>query len=111
MRGYASGTIGPKDPGGNAVGGLRKLVLGGEAYLRAGSLLGEPLYVSAFTDAARFDKSDVGQDAPRTYVGYGIGLAWRAPSGLVKFNFAKAANPLPGDNLQLISFEFKTMLR
>lgn len=111
VRGYASGTIGPTDPGNNAIGGLRKLSLSGEAYLQAGTLLGQPLHVSAFADAARLDRSDVGQDAKRNYVGFGLGLTWRAPAGLVKFNFARPVNPLPTDRLQQFTFEFKTMLR
>lgn len=110
VRGFLPGTLGPTDPANNAVGGLRKAFVSAEGYLRAAELFGEPLYVSTFIDAGRLDGADVGVDVRRNYVGYGVGLMWRAPSGLVKFNFARPLSQQPGDRTQSFSVELKTQL-
>lgn len=105
VRGYDTGSIGPKDANGFALGGTRRLVGNAEILFPfPGVKHDKSLRASVFFDGgAVYDQSGSG-DGLR----YSTGLAinWSSPFGPLKFSFAKPLNSKDGDKLQKFQFQF-----
>ncbi|MHB9117056.1 MAG: outer membrane protein assembly factor BamA [Burkholderiales bacterium] len=105
VRGYDTGSIGPKDINGLALGGTRRVVGNAEILFPfPGVKHDKSLRASVFFDGgAIYDQSGSG-DGFR----YSTGLAinWSSPFGPLKFSFAKPLNSKEGDKLQRFQFQF-----
>ncbi len=105
VRGYDTGSIGPKDTNGLALGGTRRFVGNAEVLFPfPGVKHDKSLRASVFFDGgAIYDQSGSG-DGLR----YSAGLAinWSSPFGPLKFSFAKPLNSKEGDKLQKFQFQF-----
>lgn len=80
VRGYVYNSIGPRDANGNLLGGKDLLVGSMEMDHRLGRIFG----VAAFVDAGNVTNSF--QTALEK--GIGVGLRWRTPVGVVRFDLA-----------------------
>ncbi|HEX5339295.1 MAG TPA: autotransporter assembly complex family protein [Gammaproteobacteria bacterium] len=80
VRGYAYNSIGPRDSSGNVLGGKNLLVGSLELDHRLGPVFG----VAAFVDAGNVTNSFQAS----LEKGAGLGLRWRTPVGVVRFDVA-----------------------
>jgi translocation and assembly module TamA len=80
VRGYAYNSLGPKDEGGNVIGGPRLLV---------GSIEYEHRILAKWSLATFFDSGNAVEsfDGPY-YNGAGVGVHWRSPIGLIRLDVA-----------------------
>jgi translocation and assembly module TamA len=82
VRGYAYNSLGPKDEGGNVIGGPRLLV---------GSVEYEYWILPKWSLATFFDRGDaVNSFEGPYYNGAGVGVHWRSPIGLIRLDVAWA---------------------
>ncbi|MGH8371997.1 MAG: autotransporter assembly complex protein TamA [Gammaproteobacteria bacterium] len=80
VRGYKYNSIGPRDSSGNLIGGKDLLVGSMEVDHRFGPVFG----VAAFVDAGNVTNSF----QTSLEKGVGVGLRWRTPVGMVRFDLA-----------------------
>jgi outer membrane protein insertion porin family len=111
VRGFDSGTLGPKDVNGEALGGTRRIVGNAEVLFPFPGLKHDSsVRMSVFVDGgAAFGPGDVnGQYAKVDLVDlrYSTGLAvsWNSPVGPLKFSLAKPLNAKSGDKQQHFQF-------
>lgn len=79
IRGYEYQDIGRRDERGAVIGGKRLL---------SASIEFEHLFAGDFGAAAFVDAGDAFDDSPDWKVGAGIGMRWRSPIGMVRFDVA-----------------------
>jgi outer membrane protein insertion porin family len=113
VRGYQTGSIGPKDIYGNATGGKEKIVANAELFYPI--LKGDKsVRVSAFFDAGRISGIPIENTQLSTQLepGYqdfrysaGLGLAWNSPVGPLKFSYGIPINPGSLDKIQKFQFQ------
>jgi outer membrane protein insertion porin family len=107
VRGYRTGTIGPKDFAGAAVGGEKRIVLNAELlFPLPGMGNNKSVRMIAFADAGTVSDSWDLYDEMRYAAG--IGVNWFSPFGPLKAYVAKAINPQPTDNTEVFQFTFGT---
>jgi outer membrane protein insertion porin family len=108
VRGYETGSLGPRDALGNSFGGKRKIV--GNAELFYPILKGErSVRLSAFADAGQiYVNGDQPQFESFRYSA-GLGLAWNSPIGPLKFSYAYPINSIPEDKIQKFQFQIGTV--
>jgi len=107
VRGYYTGSIGPKDSQGNALGGPTMTVANIEYYFPfPGLQKDKSVRLSVF-----FDTGQVSQnfDFSQRAMSAGLALAWYSPVGPIKISYAKAINPPPGSRLQPFQFSLGTV--
>ncbi|MGQ0579364.1 MAG: outer membrane protein assembly factor BamA [Betaproteobacteria bacterium] len=106
LRGYETGSIGPKDSNGDALGGSH-LLLGNLEFLLPfpGLAKDRSVRLGLFTDAGL-----VGETYDFEELRYSAGLVfnWYSPIGPLKFSYGKALNPQPGDRLEAVQFTVGT---
>lgn len=119
VRGYESGTLGPKDINGDNLGGDRMVtgslellapLPGGDRTLRvfgfvdAGYVWGYEGYYDG--QSVGYRRQSVNLDDVRFSAG--IGVAWISPLGPLKFSIAYPLNSKPGDDTQRFQFQIGT---
>jgi translocation and assembly module TamA len=80
IRGYAFREVGPRDAGGNVIGGKRMFAVSAEA---------ERLFAGNFGAAVFVDAGDAFDDRPDLKLGAGLGARWRSPIGMVRLDIAR----------------------
>lgn len=112
VRGFDSGTLGPKDSLGNAIGGDKRLVGNAELlFPLPGSGKDRSVRMSAFMDiGAAFGPYDhLGRYSELSFsdlrYSAGIGVTWYSPFGPLKFSLAKPINAKEDDETQVFQFQ------
>jgi outer membrane protein insertion porin family len=112
VRGFDSGTLGPKDQYGNAIGGDKRLVGNAELFFALpGAGKDRSLRMSVFMDAgAAFGPYDVeGRYGEISFsdlrYSAGVGVTWQSPFGPLKFSLAKPVNAKEDDKTQVFQFQ------
>ncbi|MCC6867271.1 MAG: outer membrane protein assembly factor BamA [Burkholderiales bacterium] len=104
VRGYESGSLGPRDIYQNALGGKRKIV--GNAELFYPVLKGDrSVRISAFADAGQIYVDGLQPEFESFRYSAGLGLAWNSPIGPLKFSYAFPLNDIPQDKIQKFQFQ------
>jgi len=107
VRGYRTGTIGPKDIQGAAVGADKKIVLNAEVlFPLPGMGKDKSIRMIAFADAGTV--SDSWDLFSEMRYSAGLGVNWFSPFGPLKVYVAKAINPDPRDQTEVFQFTFGT---
>jgi len=108
VRGYQSGSLGPRDIYGNTLGGKRKIV--GNAELFYPLLKGErSVRISGFFDAGQIYVNGFQPEFENFRFSGGVGLAWNSPIGPLKFSYAIPINSIPADKIQKFQFQVGTV--
>ena len=108
VRGYESGSLGPRDIYGNSLGGKRKIV--GNAELFYPILKGDKsVRLSAFADAGQIYVNGFQPEFENFRYSAGVGLAWNSPVGPLKFSYAIPLNTIPADKIQRFQFQVGTV--
>jgi outer membrane protein insertion porin family len=107
VRGYRTGTIGPKDLQGAALGANKKIVLNAELlFPLPGMGKDKSVRMIAFADAGTV--SDSWDLFSEMRYSAGLGVNWFSPFGPLKVYVAKAINPQPSDQTEVFQFTFGT---
>jgi outer membrane protein insertion porin family len=107
VRGYRTGTIGPKDLQGAALGADKKIVLNAELlFPLPGMGKDKSVRMIAFADAGTV--SDSWDLFSEMRYSAGLGVNWFSPFGPLKVYVAKAINPQPSDQTEVFQFTFGT---
>ena len=109
VRGYDSGTLGPKDTNGDALGGNRRLVANAEIFFPFPGLKNDKsVRLSTFVDGGsafgvgeKFNGGDLRYSA-------GVAVSWFSPIGPLKFSLAQPLNAKPDDKTQRFQFTLGT---
>lgn len=112
VRGYESGSLGPRDVFGNALGGTRKIVGNAEVFypLFKGEKGGDKaVRASVFFDVGQIKGDGGTSEASEFRYSTGLGLAWSSPIGPLKFSYAIPIKTQPGDRLQRFQFQIGTV--
>lgn len=106
IRGFRTGTVGPKDTNGDAIGGEDKFVTQAEIlFPMPGMTQNKSVRLSLFVDSGFVDDSfDFGQ----IRVSAGVGVSWFSPFGPLKVSIAQAIKKEPGDRTEPFQFQFGT---
>ena len=108
VRGYESGSLGPRDIYGNSLGGKRKIV--GNAELFYPILKGErSVRLSGFFDAGQIYVNGFQPEFENFRFSSGVGLAWNSPIGPLKFSYAFPLNSIDADRIQKFQFQVGTV--
>jgi translocation and assembly module TamA len=91
IRGYAFRDVGPRNEDGDVIGGKRLL---------SGSIELEQLFYGNYGAAVFVDAGDAFDDSPDIKLGAGVGLRWRSPIGIVRFDVAHPFDD-PDDNYRI----------
>jgi outer membrane protein insertion porin family len=104
VRGYQTGSLGPRDVYGNTLGGKRKIV--GNAELFYPILKGErSVRVSVFADAGQIYVDGFQPQFENFRYSAGVGLAWNSPIGPLKFSYAQPISSISEDKIQKFQFQ------
>lgn len=104
VRGYQSGSLGPRDIYGNTLGGKRKII--GNAELFYPILKGDrSVRLSVFTDLGQIYVNGFQPKFENFRYSVGVGLAWNSPIGPLKFSYAIPVDSIPEDKLQKFQFQ------
>lgn len=112
VRGFQQGSLGPKDAGGLALGGPKKITLNAELIAPfPGAGNDRTLRLYGFVDAGNvFGENDryrlSGPDGLR--VSTGIGISWISPVGPLRIAYAVPLRKQPGDKLERLQFQIGT---
>ncbi|WP_231895222.1 outer membrane protein assembly factor BamA [Vogesella sp. LIG4] len=107
VRGYDSGSLGPRDTDGDPLGGTRKISGSAELLFPfPGMRDNRSLRTSIFFDAGTVwdDKVKSVSAADAMRYSSGVALAWLSPIGPMKFSFAYPLGKKEGDKLQRFQF-------
>jgi len=106
VRGFESGTIGPKDPTtGDALGGNKRVVANAELFFPLPGLKDDKAFrMSAFLDAgASFGTGETFDIGSLRYAA-GVSLLWVSPLGPLKFSLAQPLVEKTGDKTEVFQF-------
>ncbi|MFZ5576018.1 MAG: outer membrane protein assembly factor BamA [Pseudomonadota bacterium] len=106
VRGFESGTLGPKDPTtGDALGGNKRVVANAELFFPMPGLKDDKAFrMSAFLDAgASFGSSETFDIGSLRYAA-GVSLLWVSPLGPLKFSLAQPLVEKTGDKTEVFQF-------
>lgn len=106
VRGFDSGTLGPRDSVGNSLGGTSRVIGNAELlFPMPGSGIDRSMRLSTFIDAGNvwgygttFSLGDLRYSA-------GVALSWNSPVGPLKFSLAKPLNKKADDKVQSLQFQ------
>ena len=107
VRGFQSGTLGPKDINGDALGGNKRIVGNAELFFPLPGLKDDQsLRMSAFVDAGAAYGS--GEEFAVEGLRYSAGVAvlWVSPLGPLKFSLAQPIVKKDGDETEVFQFTF-----
>lgn len=106
VRGYESGSLGPTDFNGDALGGTKRLVGNAELFLPVFSpSMEKSVRLSTFLDAGNVWDDGTAFNLSDLRYSTGLALSWSSPVGPLKFSLAKALNEYSGDKLQAFQFQ------
>ena len=106
VRGYRTGTLGPKDSNGDAIGGGRRLVANAELFTTIPGLgQDKSVRVSAFLDAGTIEAAGAAFSASNARYSSGIGVYWISPVGPLRFSYALPLNAKEGDRREGFQFQ------
>lgn len=106
VRGFKSGTLGPKDTNGDAIGGGRRLVGNAELFFPAPGLgQDKSIRLSAFFDVGTIVAASQSFSADHVRYSTGVGLNWVSPVGPLRFSLAKPLNKKLGDKGEVFQFQ------
>ncbi len=104
VRGYETGSLGPRDIYGNTLGGKRKIV--GNAELFYPILKGErSVRISGFFDLGQVYVNGFQPQFENFRYSAGVGVAWNSPIGPLKFSYATPISSIPEDKIQKFQFQ------
>jgi outer membrane protein insertion porin family len=116
VRGFKSGTLGPKDVNGDALGGDKRLVGNAELFFPLPGLKDDQsLRMSAFVDAgATFGPDDANNQFKDFAFGdlrysAGVAVLWVSPLGPLKFSLAQPLATKTGDEEEVFQFTLGTV--
>jgi len=103
VRGFDSGTLGPRDSQGNAIGGSKRIIGNAELLFPfPGAANDRSLRLSAFVDAGAAMDS-ISFDELRYSAGAAV--TWYSPMGPIKLSLAKPLRKKPSDKEQMFQFQ------
>ncbi len=109
VRGFGSGTLGPRDVTGAIVGGTRKLALNGELL---GPMPGmgndRSVRLYGFFDMGNVYGADERFDLSQLRASAGAGLSWISPIGPLRFAYTHPVRKFPGDRIEKFQFQIGT---
>ena len=109
MRGYESGSLGPRDIYGNTLGRQaqdrrqRRAVLSDPEGRRVGARC------PGSSTRARSTSNGFQPEFENFRYSAGVGLAWNSPIGPLKFSYAIPLNDIPADKIQKFQFQVGTV--
>lgn len=112
VRGYNVASLGPRDIDPTrgrdfAIGGQKLLIGNVELFFPVPGVTGSKQFrMSTFIDGGNVFSQDQAYDVGDLRYSAGLGLSWFSPFGPLKLVFAKALNPQPRDDLQVLQFQF-----
>ncbi|MHB1085624.1 MAG: outer membrane protein assembly factor BamA [Thiobacillus sp.] len=111
VRGFANGTLGPKDVNGDALGGNRRVIGNAELFFPLPGIKDDQsLRMSAFVDAGAsfgpYDNKGLYENFAFGDLRYSAGLAvlWVSPLGPLKFSLAQPIVEKDGDKKEVFQF-------
>ena len=106
VRGFKSGTLGPKDSNGEAIGGGRRLVGNEEIYFPMPGLgQDKSIRLSAFMDIGTIVAANDSFSTSDVRYSTGLGVNWVSPVGPLRFSLAKPLNSKSGDKTEVFQFQ------
>ena len=106
LRGFKSGTLGPKDSNGEAIGGGRRLVGNAEIYFPMPGLgQDKSICLSAFMDIGTIVAANDSFSTSDVRYSTGLGVNWVSPVGPLRFSLAKPLNSKSGDKTEVFQFQ------
>lgn len=111
VRGFDTGTLGPRDPATDtALGGTRRLVGNAELFFpMPGSGLDKSLRLSTFVDAGQVWAKGQSIALSDLRVSTGIALTWSSFMGPLKFSLATPVKKTADDKIQRLQFQMGTV--
>lgn len=112
VRGYDSGSLGPKDSNDDYLGGNRKAIANAEVLFPfPGMKDNKSVRMSVFFDAGTvWDTTVAGSTASGSFrYSTGLALTWISPIGPMKFSFAQPLKKEEGDKIQRFQFQLGTV--
>jgi outer membrane protein insertion porin family len=111
VRGFKTGTLGPKDANGDALGGDKRVVGNAEVFFPLPGLKDDQsLRMSAFVDAGATFGPDDKDNLYKTFAfgdlrySAGIAVLWVSPLGPLKFSLAQPLSKKTGDKSEMFQF-------
>jgi len=111
VRGFKTGTLGPKDANGDALGGDKRVVGNAEVFFPLPGLKDDQsLRMSAFVDAGATFGPDDKDNLYKTFAfgdlrySAGIAVLWVSPLGPLKFSLAQPIVKKTGDKAEMFQF-------
>ena len=106
VRGYRTGTIGPKDSNGDAIGGGRQVIVNSE-FLTTVPGLGQDKSVrlSVFFDAGTIEAAGASFSSSNVRYSSGLGVYWVSPIGPLRFSYAFPLNANETDRKEGFQFQ------
>ncbi|MEY2622252.1 MAG: hypothetical protein RIT26_2072 [Pseudomonadota bacterium] len=106
VRGFAQGSLGPRDVTGFVTGGPKKLVLNGEFFAPfPGVGNDKSLRLYGFVDAGNVFGHDEPIRMNELRSSYGAGLSWVSPMGPLRLAIANPVNKQSGDRINRLQFQ------
>jgi len=106
VRGFKSGTLGPKDSSGEALGGARRLVGNAELFFPMPGLgQDKSIRLSAFMDLGTIVAANDSFSTNDLRYSTGLGVNWVSPVGPLRFSLAKPLNSKSGDKTEVFQFQ------
>jgi outer membrane protein insertion porin family len=112
VRGFESGTLGPKDDNDYSLGGTRKAVMSTELLFPFPGLRdNRSVRMSLFADAGSLWDPAVSGSTAQSELRYSVGwaLTWISPIGPMKFSYAIPMHKTSTDKLQRFQFQLGTV--
>lgn len=112
VRGFESGSMGPRDSNDYALGGTRKAILSTELLFPFPGLRdNKTIRMSLFADAGTLwdDKNNDSSMSNGFRYSAGLALTWLSPIGPMKFSFAAPMHTKSTDKLQRLQFQLGTV--
>lgn len=106
VRGFDSGSIGPRDSNRDPMGGNLSTVA--SAGIVIPTPLSDSLRTTAFVDVGSVYHNTIQLDDLRSSAG--VEFEWRSPLGILRFSLAKTIRTRPGDSARIFDFSIGTSL-
>ena len=107
VRGYKTGTLGPKDSNGDAIGGSKRLVFNAEYFFPLPGLgQDKSVRLSTFFDAGEIAATGTSLSASELRYSTGLGVTWVSPLGPLRFSLGFPLNAKEGDKREVFQFQF-----
>ncbi len=106
VRGYRTGSLGPKDSNNDSLGGGRKIVANAEILTTLPGLgQDKSVRVSAFLDAGTIEAAGSSFNADNARYSTGIGVYWISPVGPLRFSYGFPLNAKEDDRKEGFQFQ------